>query len=44
MTVDPFTRWEELKQEFADTLAEMHDTAQDYEDTLHCLDVMEAEA
>lgn len=43
MTDDPFARWEELKQEFADALEEMRDTAQDYEDTVHPIELMDPE-
>lgn len=43
MTADPFTRWEELKQEFADALEEMHEAAQDYENTIHPIELMDPE-
>ena len=41
MIADPFTRWEELKQEVADTLGQMKETAQEYDDAQREKEIIE---
>jgi len=38
---DPFIRWEELKQEMADTLDQMKETAQEYDDAQREKEIIE---
>ena len=41
MIADPFTRWEELKQEIADTLADMEHIAEEYNDAQREKEIIE---
>ena len=41
MIADPFERWEELKQEVADTLDQMKETAQEYDDAQREKEIIE---
>ena len=41
MIADPFARWEEWKQEVADTLDQMKETAQEYGDTQREKEIIE---
>ena len=41
MIADPFTRWEEWKQEVADTLDQMKETAQEYDDAQREKEIIE---
>ena len=38
---DPFTRWEEWKQEVADILVQMEETAQEYDDAQREKEIIE---
>ena len=38
---DPFTRWEEWKREVADTLGQMKETAQEYDDAQREKEIIE---
>ena len=41
MIADPFDRWEEWKQEVADTLDQMKETAQEYDDAQREKEIIE---
>ena len=41
MIADPFTRWKEWKQEVADTLDQMKETAKEYDDAQREKEIIE---